>query len=199
MTKHKGFKILGILAGGFVILISFLAAGGLFLPAEAEFADINIPLHASPHELFPLFNSRQGTQKMWSQGAHRMGIKSMTITDLGGPDEGTGTRLGFFLEDVGMGLAVRGYGLITESRLNKKVVIEIDFGMIKSIRTMELEDLGDNTTNVRWHEKLTFTNLLARYLPLIASSSANDGFTEVLKAAEQVVIENRKSVPVMPE
>ena len=85
---------------------------------------------------------------------------------LGGPDEGIGTRPGYFLEETGIGIPICGTGIIRESVLNQMVVIEIDFGTVVVLQEMELEAPGDSTTEVSWVENLTFGNPLVRYLPL---------------------------------
>ncbi len=202
MRINRGVKITGIVLGTLVGLVVLLALFGFFLPNHVQLVNISATLDASSTELFPFFNSRAGQQRMWSQGAQRLGISPMNIADLGGPDAGVGTRLGFFPDEtklgfIGRALApiIRGRGVILESEPDHKVVIEIDFGMVVAVRTMDLEALSDSTTQVSWSERLEITNPLMRYLPLLVGSSVNESFKQVLIAVEEVAIADRSMTP----
>ena len=122
----------------------------------------------------------------------------MEIVDLGGPDAGAGTRLGFFpdgkrLGSIGGAIAsiARGKGVIVESEAARKVVYEIDFGVVVARRTIDLETLDENTTKVRWAETLQITNPLMRYLGLLVNSSINENFNDVLAALEEAAQADR--------
>ena len=180
-----------------------LAVFGYLLPNRVQLVDTSLTLEASSAELFPFFNSRAGQQRMWTQAWRRSDGKQfppMNIADLGGPDAGVGAGLGFFADGTKLGsiagamaAIARGYGVIVESEPDQKVVIDIDFGMVVAHRTIDLEALDENTTTVRWSETLQFTNPLMRYLPLLVDSSINEGFNEVLRAAEEVAIADRSA------
>ena len=122
----------------------------------------------------------------------------MEIADLGGPDAGAGTRLGFFpdgkrLGSVGGAIALiaSGKGVIVESEPGRKVVYEIDFGIVVAERTIDFEALDENTTKVSWSETLKISNPLMRYLPLLVDSSINESFNDVLAALEEVAKADR--------
>ena len=185
---------------GFVVLLTLI---GYFLPSQVELVNTSLTLEASSAELFPFFNSRAGQQRMWTQawkrgGGSMRGMPPMEIADLGGPDAGAGTRLGFFpdgkrLGSIGGALSsiARGKGVIVESEPASKVVYEIDFGMVEARRTIDLEALGENTTRVSWSETLRVANPLMRYLPLLVDSSINENFNGVLAALEEVAKADR--------
>ena len=202
--RGRGVKIAGSVVGtlvGFVVLLTLI---GYFLPSQVELVNTSLTLEASSAELFPFFNSRAGQQRMWTQawkrgGGSMRGMPPMEIADLGGPDAGAGTRLGFFpdgkrLGSIGGALSsiARGKGVIVESEPASKVVYEIDFGMVEARRTIDLEALGENTTRVSWSEKLQIANPLMRYLPLLVDSSINENFNGVLAALEEVAKADRR-------
>ena len=173
------------------------------MPSQVELVNTSSTLEVSSAELFPFFNSRAGQQRMWTEAWHRKGgsfkgMPPMEIADLGGPDAGAGTRLGFFpdgkrLGSVGGAIAsiARGKGVIVESEPGRKVVYEIDFGIVVAERTIDFEALDENTTKVSWSETLKISNPLMRYLPLLVDSSINESFNDVLAALEEVAKADR--------
>ena len=199
----RGVKVPGIILGTLVGLIALLTLFGYLLPSQVLLVNTSSTLEASSAELFPFFNSRAGQQRMWTQAWHRSGgsfrgMPPMEIANLGGPDAGAGTRLGFFpdgkrLGTIGGALSsiARGKGVIVESEPARKVVYDIDFGIVVARRTIDFEALGENTTKVNWSETLQITNPLMRYLPLLVDSSINESFNEVLAALEEVVKADR--------
>ena len=61
---------------------------------NARFPDTIATLDASPVQLFPLFNTREGHRRAWTLASERAGgnVPPMTHGDLGGPPGGVGTR-----------------------------------------------------------------------------------------------------------
>ena len=200
--RGRGVKTAGSVLGTLVGLVLLLTLFGYLLPSQVQLVNTSLTLEASSAELFPFFNSRAGQQRMWTQAWHRnlrgQGFPPMEIVDLGGPDAGAGTRLGFFpdgkrLGSIGGAIAsiARGKGVIVESEAARKVVYEIDFGVVVARRTIDLETLDENTTKVRWAETLQITNPLMRYLGLLVNSSINENFNDVLAALEEAAQADR--------
>ncbi len=199
----RGVKIAGSVLCILVGLVVLLTLVGYLLPSQVELVNTSSTLEVSSAELFPFFNSRAGQQRMWTEAWHRKGgsfkgMPPMEIADLGGPDAGAGTRLGFFpdgkrLGSVGGAIAsiARGKGVIVESEPGRKVVYEIDFGIVVAERTIDFEALDENTTKVSWSETLKISNPLMRYLPLLVDSSINESFNDVLAALEEVAKADR--------
>ena len=186
---------------GFVVLLTLI---GYFLPSQVHLVNTSLTLEASSAELFPFFNSRAGQQRMWTHAWRRnlrgQGFPPMEIVDLGGPEAGAGTRLGFYpdgkrLGSIGGAIAsiARGKGVIVESEPARKVVYEIDFGVVDVRRPIDLEALDENTTKVSWLETLQISNPLMRYLPMLVNSSINENFNDVLAALEEVAEANQSA------
>ena len=204
----RGFKVVGVVLSALVGLVLLLTLVGYSLPSEVQLVDTSLTLEASSAELFPYFNSRAGQQRKWTQASRRFGgntLLPMIIADLGGPDAGVGTGLGFFPDTTKLGSiagavssAARGRGVIVESEPDRKVVIEIDFGMVVTRRTIDFEAQGKDSTRVIWSETLLISNPLMRYFPLLLDSSINEGFNEVLRAAEEVAKAERSSAIELP-
>ena len=162
--------------GGLAGLVILATATGTLLPAEAHVPDTVATLKATPAELFPLFNSRAGQRRLWASSG-------MSLTPLGGGDEGVGSRTCFCYTGL------RGEGVIVDSDQNRRVVYHIDFGFTTVRRTIELEPVTRDTSRVVWRETLVAPNALMRWVLL--GSSAIPGFQAVLDAAESAVQEDR--------
>ena len=201
--RGRLLRRVGIVLGAVAGLLVLLTLCGYLLPGEIQLADSRLTLEGSSAEFFPLFDSRAGQQRMWTQAWRRSGgekFPPMKIADLGGPDAGVGTGLGFFPDGTKLGsvagvlsVIARGRGLIVESVPARKVVIDIDFGFVEVRRTVALEVVSEEATEVRWIETLRFPHPLARYLSLAIGSADGEGFNGVLAAAEDVVRADRKA------
>ena len=161
--------------GGLAALVILATATGTLLPAEAHVPDTVATLKATPAELFQLFNSRAGQRRVWASSG-------MSLTPLGGGDEGVGSRTCFCYTGL------RGEGVIVESQQNRRVVYHIDFGFTAVHRTIDLEPITPDTARVVWQETLIAPNILMRWVLL--GSSAIPGFQSVLDAAEAAVQED---------
>ncbi len=180
-------SIIGVLVG----LVLILAVVGYALPEQVQWVDTEVTLEAQPEELFPLFNSREGQQRLWTRASERSGpdgFPAMRIADLGGPAAGVGCRMGFFPADGEESLEViAGEGVIVRSDAARRVEYEIDFGVVVAHRTFTLT-VVDGGTVVHWGERLTATNPLMRYALLAGGDGAfNEEFRAVLAGAGELV------------
>ena len=140
------------MAIGVVLLLTLV---GHSLPSQARLPDTVAVLDASSTRLFPLFNTRAGHKAIWTRASERAGAQTMppmTHADLGGPDGGVGTETCFCLIGDGLGplgeilsSLVRGHGVILESDPDRKVVYEIDFGVVVSDNDGVVSGLGRTT------------------------------------------------------
>ena len=191
MKTNRSLKRLGALAlAGFLVGLA-----GFLLLSEKAFVDTRATIAAAPAEIFAFFNSRADHQQLWTRGWERLGQGRypMNIADLGGPAEGRGMKLGFFPGGTDLGSFdtvvnsfARGDGEIVESTLNRRVVFEIDFGLVRSRRTITLEPVDEAHTDVAWSERLRADNPFARYLLFFASGEAAQGFDQLLAALEDL-------------
>ena len=185
---------------GLALLLTLTA---YLLPRMGRFPDSIATLDASPAELFPLFNSREGHRRAWTLASERVGAGSMppmTHGDLGGPPGGVGTRTCFCLTGEGLGPVgrlvsplVRGEGLIVESEPDRRVVYEIAWGFMLTRRTIDFEPVGVGATRVVWMEEAEATNPLMRFVLLGASSFPT--FDGVLTAAGELARAGRGASP----
>ena len=120
----------------------------------------------------------------------------MNIVDLGGPDSGAGTKLGYYPGGKHSGgLRVffnsfaKGDGQIVESETNQRIVIDIDFGFVKTRRVNTFEGKVDGWTHVTWTETLEASNPLVRWMLLVTGDPQEAGFDRVLLALEDVATE----------
>lgn len=188
-------KIVAALVG----VVLFLTAVGYLLPSHAAAPETVVTLEASRAELFPLFNSRVGHRQVWTRASEGLGAAKMSLADLGGPDRGVGTRICFCLTGEGFGVIgsslsrlLHGEGVIVESETLNKVIYTINFGFVAVRRTIQFENLDENTTRVKWSEMLEATNPLKRYVLLGVAHVG--GFDVVLEATGEIVASQRKEV-----
>ena len=184
----------------FIGVAVLVTLAGYLLPRGARFPDTVATLAASPAELFPLLNTRDGHRRAWTRASEHAGagnVPPMTHADLGGPAGGVGTRTCFCLSGEGLGLVVsllgplaRGEGDIVESVPNRRVVYEIDWGFMVTRREFHLEALAERRTRVLWSETVDAANPLVRYLWL--ASAWFPRFDGVLAAAAELAVEDRR-------
>ena len=181
-----------------VALIVGMILIGFALPTHKEIANTSAVLDGSPNELFDCYNSREGQQLVWTRAWERFNGKGhpMNIVDLGGPDSGTGTKLGYYPGGKHSGglraffnSIAEGDGQIVESKPDRRIVIDIDFGFVKTRRVNTFETVADRRTRVSWSETLEASNPLSRWMLLVSGDSQTDGFEKVLLALEDVVME----------
>ena len=181
-----------------VVLIVGMALIGFALPRHKVIANAAVVLNGSPEELFDCYNSREGQQLVWTRAWERFNGKGhpMSIVDLGGPDSGTGTKLGYYPGGEQSGglraffnSIAQGDGQIVESEPNQRIVIDIDFGFVRTRRVNTFEETGDNRTRVTWSETLTASNPFSRWMLVVAGDSQTAGFEKVLLALEDVTAE----------
>ncbi len=198
MSVKRAMKILGIALGVVAGVIVVLTLVGTQLPSRVGVVDISTTIDAPRGELFPFFNSREGQQRLWDQLLRRpsnTAAPPMVIVHLGGPEEGVGSRLGFFPDTTRMGSIggvvaslARGIGIVVESDAPRRVVSEIDFGIVVAHRTIDLEAIDERATRVSWSETLEFGNPLMRTMTLfVGPSSMNANFEALLEALRQLV------------
>lgn len=198
-------RIAGLGAGVAVGLVVLLVVVGFFLPSTAPMGTTSATVDASAAELFPYFNSRDGHRRLWGQVAPAQiatGFPPMEIVDLGGPDAGAGTRIGFFPDGSRLGSMrgavsslARGEGVIVESERDRRVDYEIDFGFVVAYRTIELESLDAGATRVIWSETLRADNPLMRYMLLAVDESTASNFDAVLAALARLAEAERSRDP----
>ncbi len=169
---------------------------GFFLPAERVIANLAVELNGSPAAYFDQYSSRHGQQLIWKHAWKRFQWEGypMNIVDLGGPDSGIGTKLGYYTGGKQSGSLgaffssiARGNGEIVECEKNKKVVIEIKFGFVTTTRENLFEESGDNQTRITWTETVKASNPLTRWLLLVSDDSSSTAFEQVLLALDDVV------------
>ena len=204
MALSRPRRTVGRVLGGLVLMVVLLAALGLLLPRHLDLVDTEAVVEAPASALFPLFNSRRGQQRLWTHvwdASEESGsrIPPMRIVDLGGPDAGVGSRLGFYPDGRKLGSIVgavstlaRGKGEVVASQPWRVVVFTIDFGFASSHRTIELEAVDERTTRMRWSESLDIGNPLLRYARFFLSDSIGDGFGAVLEAAGDLARSGRQ-------
>ena len=203
MARRTRWRWLAIAVSVLVGVVASVTLIGFALPARATWVETSAVLEASSTELFPLFNSRDGQQRLWTHAWERAGDAAappMRIADLGGPDAGVGARMGFFPADGHeTWQSVAGIGEILASEPGRRVVYRIDFDGVVSDRVIELEAVDDGRTRVRWSETLSTSHPLIRYALLAGNSEdINAGFRGVLLGAEELVADAQRAPPAAP-
>lgn len=176
------FKPGGRCTRGAAVLIGVavvLTLVGYLLSREARFPATVGTLDATPAQLFPLFNTREGHRRAWTLASERAGagnLPPITHAAFGCTPGGVGTRTCFCPTGEGLGRVatllgslVRGQGEIAQSEPARRVVYDIDGGFMATRRTIEFEPVGDGVTRVVWVEEATATNPSMRYVLLGAS------------------------------